>query len=446
MATITTINGSDGISPSRTVINTNFANLNTDKIETSVLDTDSTLTANSDAKVATQKAVKAYIDAGGNPNASTTQAGIVEEATQAELTAGTQAGGSTARLFLNPVHTVSISAGASDAGKLPRLNASGVLDSTIKGIATTKSYSVSENMNGTTTPVAVCIGSSGNVQKAQANSTGTLDKFIGFCSDNITSAETAHINSSQASYGTLSFTAQAGNNRVVIVHIGLTAAGTPTNATSVTYNGNPMTNIQSVARTGTGSSTWYAIIGSNASSDGAVNIVPTGAVFSVSAVIQAACYGNANQSNPIGQKVTNNGSSTNPNATLDPSAGVSLVVNTFTWGAGTFTSWNVGQTTRQATMFDGYIGDVQNKISNSVVYNATVSSAGGWTFQAFELTTPTLPTSNIQYDGNVTFSGLTPNAKYYLQNTAGTIGTSAGSTTVLLGKALSSTELVIIQS
>lgn len=65
MATITTIDATDLISDSRADINTNFANLNSDKIETSVLDTDTALAANSDAKVATQKAVKAYIDALG---------------------------------------------------------------------------------------------------------------------------------------------------------------------------------------------------------------------------------------------------------------------------------------------------------------------------------------------------------------------------------------------
>jgi len=62
MATITTINASDFPSDSRAVINTNFTNLNTDKIETSVLDTDGTLAADSDTKVATQKAVKTYVD------------------------------------------------------------------------------------------------------------------------------------------------------------------------------------------------------------------------------------------------------------------------------------------------------------------------------------------------------------------------------------------------
>ena len=63
MATITTIAAGDTITSSRTVLNTNFSNLNSDKMETSVLDTDTALAANSDSKVATQKATKAYVDA-----------------------------------------------------------------------------------------------------------------------------------------------------------------------------------------------------------------------------------------------------------------------------------------------------------------------------------------------------------------------------------------------
>ena len=70
MSTLTTINGTDTITSSRTVINTNLSNLNTDKIETSVLDTDTALTANSDAKIPTQKAVKAYVDANNTVNVS----------------------------------------------------------------------------------------------------------------------------------------------------------------------------------------------------------------------------------------------------------------------------------------------------------------------------------------------------------------------------------------
>jgi hypothetical protein len=108
MSSITTLIGPDGITTANTMtkVNTNFANLNSDKIETSTLDTDTSLTANSDSKIATQKAVKAYVDSGGNPNASTITKGIVEEATQAEVTAGTAAGGTGARLFINPSSVV----------------------------------------------------------------------------------------------------------------------------------------------------------------------------------------------------------------------------------------------------------------------------------------------------------------------------------------------------
>jgi len=102
MSTIVTIAAGDLISASRADLNTNFSNLNTDKIETSVLDTDTALAANSDSKIATQKAVKAYVDSGGQQNASEIVRGLVEEATDAEVTAGTATGGTGAKLFITP--------------------------------------------------------------------------------------------------------------------------------------------------------------------------------------------------------------------------------------------------------------------------------------------------------------------------------------------------------
>jgi hypothetical protein len=71
-------------------------------METSVLDTDTALTANSDAKVATQKAVKAYVDGVGVANATTTVRGLVEESTDAQVVAGTDTGETGARLFVPP--------------------------------------------------------------------------------------------------------------------------------------------------------------------------------------------------------------------------------------------------------------------------------------------------------------------------------------------------------
>ena len=102
MTIIKTINASDLITDSRADINNNFANLNSDKIETSYLDTDTTLAANSDVKIPTQKAVKAYVDTGGNVNASTITKGIVEIATQAEVNAGTATGATGASIVVTP--------------------------------------------------------------------------------------------------------------------------------------------------------------------------------------------------------------------------------------------------------------------------------------------------------------------------------------------------------
>jgi len=100
MSTLVTIQGTDLPTNSRANINDNFSALNADKMETSVLDTDTTLAAASDSKVATQKAVKAYVDAGGNVNASTTAKGIVELATSAEIDAGTATGATGAALVV----------------------------------------------------------------------------------------------------------------------------------------------------------------------------------------------------------------------------------------------------------------------------------------------------------------------------------------------------------
>jgi len=126
LSSITTINSGDLISTSRTDINTNFSNLNTDKIETSVLDTDTTLAANSDSKIATQKAVKAYVDSGGQQNASTTVRGLVEEATSAEVIAGTGTGGTGARLFVNPTLVAE-----TGADKILKLKSTGLIDSSV---------------------------------------------------------------------------------------------------------------------------------------------------------------------------------------------------------------------------------------------------------------------------------------------------------------------------
>lgn len=157
MATIKTINATDLITDSRADINDNFSALNSDKIETSYLDTDNTLAANSDVKIPSQKAVKAYVDAGGNVNASTTTKGIVEEATQAEVDARTTTGATGARLFVNP-------------GTLGSLPTSGQKDA-LAGTSGTPSSSNKYVTNADT-------GETGTSKVVRTKSTGKLDNSI----------------------------------------------------------------------------------------------------------------------------------------------------------------------------------------------------------------------------------------------------------------------------
>lgn len=71
------------------------------------------------------------------PNASTTVAGIVEEATAAEVGAGTATGGTGARTFINAGSCVKTSSGVSDENKIPVLDATGKLANGFTGSSIT---------------------------------------------------------------------------------------------------------------------------------------------------------------------------------------------------------------------------------------------------------------------------------------------------------------------
>lgn len=156
MSTIVTINSGDLISDSRSDLNTNFENLNTDKEEVSNKSTDTTLSANSDTLYPSQKAVKTYIDTVGGANASTLVRGVVEEATQAEVDAGTATGGTGARLFINP----SLNLGAA------------------------KNLTAGETITGATLPVPVYQNKTDNEFYMCDANDATRYKFVGFAISN----------------------------------------------------------------------------------------------------------------------------------------------------------------------------------------------------------------------------------------------------------------------
>lgn len=90
----------------------------------------------------------------GTADASTTVAGKVEEATAAELGAGTAAGGTGARLFINPSLAVKTSSGAGDENKLPVLNSTGQLANGFLGSGTADSSSYLRGDRTWTSPLS----------------------------------------------------------------------------------------------------------------------------------------------------------------------------------------------------------------------------------------------------------------------------------------------------
>ena len=106
--------------------------------------------------------MKAYVDTGGNVNASTTVRGIVEEATLAEVTAGTATGATGARLFMNP--------------------------STASPVFGVKSVTAGATIDGATLPVPVYQNKSdGRFYACDAND-NTAYKYLGFAVSNGTAA------------------------------------------------------------------------------------------------------------------------------------------------------------------------------------------------------------------------------------------------------------------
>jgi len=162
MASITALTTSTTAANSMPIINTNFTNLNTDKAEiggqTFTGAVDFSGTTNSGLKVNSLTTVErdaltpangmiiynttdtefefyeagSWVDLAGVSDASTTVKGVVEEATDAELAAGTAAGGTSARLFAGGASFNETAA----AGKVPVAESTGQIGEDWVGLTT----------------------------------------------------------------------------------------------------------------------------------------------------------------------------------------------------------------------------------------------------------------------------------------------------------------------
>lgn len=158
LTTLTTTANSDLVS----AINEVNSGLST-KIPTSYLDTDTTLAANSDSKIATQKATKAYVLANVTPSATETVQGKAEIATQAETNTGTDDS-----RFITPLKlktnlaTYGYLTGSGTSRSLPLYSSGTVLgDSAIKQSATGTRILV----NGITDDTATALQVSGSIRQ-----------------------------------------------------------------------------------------------------------------------------------------------------------------------------------------------------------------------------------------------------------------------------------------
>lgn len=422
MSTITVIQAADLITNSRANLNDNFAALNTDKLETSVLDTDTTLAANSDSKVATQKAVKAYVDAGGNTNASVSQRGLVQEAIQDDIDTSTDTGSSGARLFITP------SLLQNNLGEV------GVID-----------LITYDNFDASTTPIPVAITTDGSLLQAEADgASGARLGFHGFTKTNASSGVVTYLGGGTSSLNSsisFSVTAPAGVNRYMLVFTH--ATGSPVITTNVSWNGSSLTSLDTETTDSSNniSTVWGKAIGTSVT-DETYTVEATGGSGTYHAT-HVLVYSNVDQTTGIADADSawaNSTSVTTPS--LTKSKAYSMFVYGGTTSGGSITLSNSGTTVRANTGSNRFkTGDFYSTANNTF----TVTPDSSNRTNAIGVVLNGAGTTCGLYTGRVVdgFTGLTPGSIYYLSNTIGTIGTSAGSTSIPVGTALSATQLLI---
>lgn len=322
----------------------------------------------------------------------------------------------------------------------------------VRGVSNTATLPTYQPINGSSTPVAVTLTTTGEAVIADAND-AALDDFFGFVTTNYTGSTTpaVFLNSTEATTSTtISHTLNAGADRIIMVHIQCGLVGSSTLPTSVTWNGIALTKLLGDGGGYTRWGLWYYLAGTSTTSTTA-DIVITGGTNQKA--VFADNYQYVDQTNPFqdtdyvlgtsGTTVTNSYTTTQ---------GYTLAVQYY---ADFLTGYNqtMALTLRHndtsgdhnGCVSDGYLFGIKSGTLTSTTdytgYDANNTGVGGLIL--FKNSKPT--SIQVEMVGNVGgFSGLTPSADYYLSNTAGEISATPGSTSVLLGKAISTDTLLVI--
>ena len=335
---------------------------------------------------------------------------------------------------------------ANDTGRVPKLESDGHLNALF--LKFTKALTTYQPINGATTPQAVMLDDDRTVILGKANDVD-IDEFHGFVTGNH-SAQTPAIFLNGASYTTSgnSFTLNAGTNRVLYVIFMAGSGTTPTMPTACSWNGNALTNVLSSVSGTSGISVWRYIAGTSASSLAGTLTFSGHTASPIYA--EAAAYQHVDQTTP--EQVFDTSASVGTTTSLAndvlPTQAYSNIVHGICNTTGNTTTLDSRITQRAAPALsykygDGYFSATTNKTITST-YGSTALINNSFAM-ALKNSTSTAVVVSLEWilPG---FTGLTIGAKYYLSNTAGAISTTPGTTTVLLGKALSATELLIVQS
>jgi len=329
---------------------------------------------------------------------------------------------------------------SNDEDKVVELESDGKFaDFFIPRVTATGDTSVS--IDATTNPKAVYFqDTSGNINLSNASNTNTA-KFIGFFTEDTTSSGVGinHVNSSGINDDG-NFTANAGNKRVLIVYTLNVGGG---NSTGVTWGGVSMTKVGSNSTDNDYIDIYALAIGDSASNETqTLSFSNWGGGDGDRGA--ALVYENVDQNNVVQSNDIDAPDSSPANNTLTITKAPTFVVQ---GGQGDGISLDDMDSDRVSQDYGGTVttdmkvGDKNETISGSNDYTATANGVS--TLGAVELNPHTVSVDiacSRKVDG---FSGLSVGAKYYVQDTDGNIGTSTGSNTVFVGKAISETELLI---
>lgn len=271
---------------------------------------------------------------------------------------------------------------------------------------------------------------------------------------------------------TASVTVGANSNRVLVVFVGNNIQ----NFTSLTYNGVAMTQVDTQTLFGSGGSWRGAAYILVAPAAGANNLVLTLSGSSSVTEITMQWFSLYNAAQTGQPEVHTTDKSTNSTLSLTTIASGAFVVSvsvstTGSYGGsatyenavatGSLDSWDSGQVfpagtsislTKTSTQAASFLLSIAPFSAAS--YRPVLASSAAATNQFYNLYAAFLGFASAAISLNATglfltngiatgFSGLIPGVQYYLNNTAGTIGTAAGTNSRKVGIAMSATTLLI---